>query len=161
MDLTGKVVAVGEDGVFTVDEQGGPPRFLTNGVFLNALSAVAWGSHGEIYVADKGSAGGGAGPNPGQGPTIVEVDPVTGDQTVIASDGFLQAPSAIVVVASSGSDLPAIPTTTGRYTTTPPSSTKTPSTSLSSSSATSSSRSLWRRKKVKSLRRGSIQANSG
>ncbi len=72
---------------------------------------MAWGSHGEIYVADKGSASGGAGPNPGQGPTIVEVDPVTGDQTVIASDGFLQAPSAIVVVASSGSDLPAIPTT--------------------------------------------------
>ncbi len=109
VDPTGQVVAVGPDGVFLVDPQGGDPEFITNGVSLSNLSAVAWGSHGEIYVADKGSAGGGAGPNPGRGPTIVEVDPVTGDQNVIAEGGFLQAPSAIVVVELGASDLPALP----------------------------------------------------
>jgi hypothetical protein len=112
VDPDGQVVAVGPDGVYTVDP-GGDPRFITNGVFLPDPSAVAWGSHGEIYVADKGSAGGGAGAGPVQGPTIVKVDPATGAQTVVASGGFLQAPSAIVVLADSGSDLPAIPTTTG------------------------------------------------
>jgi hypothetical protein len=44
----------------------------------------------------------------GQGPTIVRVDPVTGDQTVIASGGFLSAPSAVLVVDLT-SDLPALP----------------------------------------------------
>jgi hypothetical protein len=96
--------------VFLVDAEGGDPTLLTrltltrltSGGFLFDPSAVAFGGHGDIYVADRGTAGAGA------GPTIVKVHPVTGDQTVVACGGFLRAPSAIVVLEGTTSDLPAL-----------------------------------------------------
>lgn len=96
VDPAGQVAAVGPDGLFLVPAQGGDPRFITNGAFLPNPSGVAFGAHGDIYVADRGTAGAGAVLG-GQAPTIVRVDPATGQPTVVASGGFLLAPSAVVV----------------------------------------------------------------
>ena len=90
----GQVAAVGPDGVFLVDDEGGELVLLSSGGALTIPTAVAFGGHGDIYVADPTVAAGFAPADP----VIIKVDPVSGAQIIVATGGFMREPSAILVL---------------------------------------------------------------
>lgn len=90
----GQVAAVGPDGVFLVDDEGGELVLLSSGGALTVPTAVAFGGHGDIYVADPTVVAGFAPADP----VIIKVDPVSGAQVIVATGGFMREPSAILVL---------------------------------------------------------------
>ena len=60
-------------------------------------TAVAFGSHGYLFVADQGAPPLPGGP-PGSPPAIVRFDLQTGMQTLITSAGLLETPAAMMLV---------------------------------------------------------------
>jgi hypothetical protein len=100
----GQIAAVGPSGVFLVDDGGGELVLLSSGGALTEPTAVAFGGHGDIYVADPAVSAGFA---PGD-PVIIKIHPVSGAQIVVATGGFMREPSAILVLNDSPQNVPAI-----------------------------------------------------
>jgi len=86
----GELYAAGPGGVYLAPPGTGQLEPFATGGFLVDPSALAIGHDGHVYVAERAA--------PGIGPAIVRLDPGSGAQTVIASGGSLDSPSAVIVL---------------------------------------------------------------